>query len=402
MKKRKKRILLASDSAEPFNCGVGVAMRANIAAAEHNGDDVIIVAPEHPGTEECYDVPVIRLPSIRLPARGYRCVFWVTGEYGKKLLIALKWADIVHIHAVSPLSLLVLWLIRKHGIKVKVILHLHTQYDEYAKQMAAKYGKFASWLAVKYETWFTRKCASKADMLVCPSAHYAKQLPRYGIIKKAKIWEAPVWFPMCNSSGSISGDLIKRIRNQNVLVYSGRLAKEKNLVVLFRSFAELCNMQEDFLLIMIGGGEVDFYRAEADRICGIHAGKIIFLGNQDRSDLQWIFNSIKERAKRVAAITLSLTETQGLALLEQIKCGYPAIVLGNTYLEEIISDGRCGIVVQDDVRMIAVSIHVFFSWSDDYYMQVSECGSEYIAMRFDSYAAYDRLQDIYENVLVTG
>jgi glycosyltransferase involved in cell wall biosynthesis len=100
-------------------------------------------------------------------------------------------------------------------------------------------------------------------------------------------------------------------KRENILLYIGRLAPEKNIDKLIKMFKSINN----YKLFIIGYGPEESKLKELAK----DNNNIIFLGKKDHGILPYYYQIAR------AHITLSESETFGLTLLESLSCGTPII-----------------------------------------------------------------------------
>ncbi|MCX7039985.1 MAG: glycosyltransferase [Spirochaetes bacterium] len=105
----------------------------------------------------------------------------------------------------------------------------------------------------------------------------------------------------------------------------------------------------EVLLLLAGGGpyRADLERRTRERGLDRH---VLFTGYLDRKQLAWAYR----RAE--AFVFSSKTETQGLALVEAMMCGTPAVVVGAMGTEDILAGDRGGFLVAEDVEAFAARV----------------------------------------------
>jgi len=101
------------------------------------------------------------------------------------------------------------------------------------------------------------------------------------------------------------------LKRENVLLYIGRLAPEKNIDKLIKLFDTIKN----YNLVIIGYGPEE----ERLKYLAKDNNNIIFIGKKNHTELPYYYQLAK------AHITLSESETFGLTLLESLSCGTPII-----------------------------------------------------------------------------
>ena len=126
------------------------------------------------------------------------------------------------------------------------------------------------------------------------------------------------------------------------ICFVGRLSREKNLLALLSSLANL-----PYQLTIIGGGELlDDLEMLSDKL----SLKTVFLGNVPNSQLPDLLN------RHEIFILPSLYEGLPKVLLEAMACGLPVIGSNVNGIKEIIKDGHNGSLCKPNVESIREQI----------------------------------------------
>jgi glycosyltransferase involved in cell wall biosynthesis len=131
-----------------------------------------------------------------------------------------------------------------------------------------------------------------------------------------------------------------------VVAYSGRIAKEKSIDVLIHAFSLLSRRLPEAHLLLIGGGP--WYlpcRRLADSL-GV-GERVHFTGYVEREQ---VFDCLAE--SHVFAFA-SLTDTQGVAVLEAMALGCPPVAVRSGAVADVIRDGVDGMLVEPDAHALA-------------------------------------------------
>ena len=384
------KIIIAGDSLQPYTCGVSVVVDAYLEALE--GHEVTIVAPHHSDVNEYYkNVKVIRLPSIWLNRkRGYRAVVYLTRPYRKKLISDLRASDVLVLHSITPLTVLLLLLVRTHRIKIRIVLHLHTQYDEYAKSWFAPCKHLAAATIVQ----IMKSMAALSDKVICTSEHYREILyKRYQLKKEAFIWEAPVGLPKPSGGidiGKIFGSQVRP--GSKFLIFCGRVADEKNLGHLFEVFRAVYANDPTVYLVIVGGGATGKYSRIAREICGGASRNIIFTGNLEREQMARLYHQL-DQLGTVMGVSSVPNETQGLGVLELMNYGFAVCVLQDTCLAVVVLASGGGFVIANDP--LAWSGAIREALGNPVQLKVlGRKGQKYVHARFSRKASYRRLRKL--------
>lgn len=134
-------------------------------------------------------------------------------------------------------------------------------------------------------------------------------------------------------------------KNEQVILYAGRLGEEKNLDMLIDAFALVARAHKTSKLILVG----DFgYREKLElRVKRKKIEKrVIFAGRLPRQSLGTVYS-----AADIFAFP-SLTDTQGLVLNEAAHANLP-FVWCDKYVNEVVIDGINGFLAKNDARDFA-------------------------------------------------
>jgi len=134
-----------------------------------------------------------------------------------------------------------------------------------------------------------------------------------------------------------------------IVLYAGRLAREKNLGLLFGAFRRVCETEPRAILLLAGAGP---WEAEARRMVkerGI-GPSVRFAGLLDRESL----------ARCYADATVfgfpSLVDTQGMVLVEAKAAGLPSVCVGEFGPAIVVRDGVDGLLVSNDEGLFAAAL----------------------------------------------
>jgi glycosyltransferase involved in cell wall biosynthesis len=231
------------------------------------------------------------------------------------------------IHAVGP-TLLSLYGIRyAQKRKIKTVASYHTNFISYFPYY--KMPKILEKFALFLQNRFYNRC----DRVYVPSNHALEELRSLGI-KKIEVWKRGINLDIFSPENK--NDDIRKSINANdhpILLYVGRLVKEKDLNDLIAAHSILKKNCYEYKLVLVGDGPM---RMKLQR----KAPDAHFTG----------FLSGKELAEWYASSDLlvfpSTTETFGNVILEAFASGIPAIVVNKGGVTDIINNGKNGLIAK--------------------------------------------------------
>ncbi len=328
------RILKVSDVYFPRVNGVSTSIETFRRDLTNLGHEVTLVAPDYAGagTDQSADAsPLIaRVAARKVPLDPEdRIMSW--GALRKSLTkLGPRRFDVVHIHTPFLAHYAALRFARE--FKVPVLATYHTLFEEYLHYYVpllprAVTGPFAR--------RFSRSQCNQLDLIIAPSRAMHDALRAYGIVRRIEI--LPTGLPQ---DRYVAGDgAAFRARhgigaNRPILLFVGRAAHEKNIGFLLQMLAELRRRRPDVLLMIAGEGPaLTDLRAQALQL---QLGESVhFMGYFDRGgELNDCYSAAN------IFVFASLTETQGLVLLEAMAQGVPVVAIPKMGTVDILAPLR--------------------------------------------------------------
>jgi hypothetical protein len=237
--------------------------------------------------------------------------------------------DVVHIHTPFLAHYAGLGFARQQG--TPVVATYHTLFEEYLHHYVPLLPrKITGGLARR----FSRSQCNQLDAVIAPSQAMQQSLLAYGITKPIEI--LPTGLPAERFRAG-DGKAFRRRHGlhpeQPLLLFVGRAAHEKNIGFLLEMMLELRAIRPDAVLLIAGEGPAaPSLRAQATRL-GVD-GNVRFLGYFDRGgELQDCYSAAD------VFVFSSLTETQGLVLLEAMAQGVPVVAIPRMGTIDILGRG---------------------------------------------------------------
>lgn len=138
-------------------------------------------------------------------------------------------------------------------------------------------------------------------------------------------------------------------KDDELVLYVGRMSAEKNLERLISSFELLAARRPKLKLLMVG----DFqhrWKLERRARAGNFSERIIFTGRIDRQDLGAVYDLAD------VFVFPSLTDCQALVLNEAAHAGLPTVWCDDDSLNPVLKDGISGLRAKDDDADLAAKI----------------------------------------------
>jgi glycosyltransferase involved in cell wall biosynthesis len=237
--------------------------------------------------------------------------------------------DVVHIHTPFLAHYAGLRFAREQG--APVVATYHTLFEEYLHHYVPLLSRrITGGLARR----FSRSQCNQLDAVIAPSQAMQQALLTYGISSRIEI--LPTGLPAERFQAG-DGSAFRRRHGleekRPLLLFVGRAAHEKNIGFLLEMMLELRKRSPDALLLIAGEGPAAHsLRAQTTRL-GLD-GAVRFLGYFDRGgELQDCYSAAD------VFVFSSLTETQGLVLLEAMAQGVPVVAIPRMGTIDILGPG---------------------------------------------------------------
>ncbi len=334
------RIALFTESYYPVVNGVSAAVRW-LACALSPEHQVVIYAPRFPGHVD-QDLEVVRFHSFRAPSQPEYPLAWPWNAALFRDFCRRRF-DVVHTHSPFTLGQVGRRWARRCGLPV--VNTYHTLYVEYAH-----YCTWAPTPAVR--TWLrymSQSHCNASDQVAVPSAPIREVLLEYGV--RRPITVVPTGLPPAETAdvGPPPRARLGIPDDAAIVLYAGRLAREKNLELLFQAFERVAVAAPRSHLLLAGSGpEVARSRARVEA-AGL-AGRVTFAGFLAPSFLRRCYAEAE-----LLAFT-SLTDTQGLVIVEAKAAGLPVVAVDAYGPGTVVRNGIDGCLVPNDPDAFAGSL----------------------------------------------
>lgn len=316
------------------------------------GHSVTIITVTHPDVEEMEGI--IRLPSIPfflLPSQRVGVI------YSRKIMNKIKKLDLDIIHTQTEFSIGIFGRIVAKRLDIPVVHTYHTMYEDYMHYVSRGIMiKPASELAKKITKLYCRDCSA----IIVPTIKVKDALWEYGLRRSIDVIPTGVNiepFKRSNYNERLINDEKKALgisEKQPVVLFIGRLAKEKSVDVIINGMKELTKKIPNCKLLIIGDGpERENLQALSIEI-GL--GKIVvFAGEKPYADIG------KYYQMGDVFVGASLTETQGLTFAEAMAAKIPVVAKYDKNLDGIIEDEVNGRLFYKDEELAEILSQVLMN-----------------------------------------
>jgi len=309
--------------------GVGVTLRRLTDALQGLGHAVRVYSPSYPLPPETKDRPeVFRVPGV--PFFLYPDVQFALPRQGDILEDAREFRpDLVHV--ATEFSMGVTGIKVAKTLDIPAIASAHTDYEQYASRYyKVGWAIRAGW---HYMRWFY----GQTEMVLCPTQFFERHLNNRGV-GNTGIWSRGIdstsFHPRFRRSEYRAAF---GARDQDVVVtYVGRIAREKNLLLLLDAWELLGTRRRNAQLVLVGRGPLEDEIRQRG-VPGVH-----LVGLKQGEELATAYASADLFAFP------STTETFGNVLLEAMASGLPSLVAAAGGVLEFARHGDNSWLVQPD------------------------------------------------------
>lgn len=261
------RIGLFTDGYLPQPNGVATSVLETARELEKRGHEVFIIAPKYPGFRDAPNV--IRLPSVKIIKEPEMRVALNLPDNNLRKILTMDF-DLIHGHSGGPITFLGREVARLK--QVPFVVTYHTLWNRYTHYIFK--GKIVK---PKLLERATKIFGNSCTHIIAPTERVKKELKSYGI--KKPITVIPSGIDIDKFSSSRAGSLRKAtgIAKSPIIMYAGRLGKEKSVDFLLEVFQEVLSKENEARFVIVGGGQEKANLESLAKKLGI-AEKVHFFG----------------------------------------------------------------------------------------------------------------------------
>ncbi len=340
MKEEPLKIAIFSDSALPVLNGVSISIDGLIHELRNQGHSVHFFTASYFGHKDA-DPNTHRFLASEMPwTKGYPLAlppFYLMLQQFRKVKF-----DVIHTHTPWTIGFVGLRWGQSH--EIPVVSTYHTLYDKYIHYIPFLPKRYVRYKIAKHTNYYY----NSVDQVITPSLAAQKWLRRHSVKKPISIIPTSA----CIYGKWERGEIRQKLGISpfhKILLYVGRIAKEKNIGFLFEAVAIAIEKDPEIRFWLVGDGP---YREECLKLArnlGI-GDKVRFAGFVPREQVDQYYSAAD------LFIFSSMTETQGLVVNEAMAHGLPALVVQGGGAGASIQDGVNGYLLTNDSRLFAKTI----------------------------------------------
>ena len=336
------KIGVFTDSFRPYTSGVVRSIELFTREFNTRGHEVFVFGPDYPLLHYPKEDKVFRFASIPAPTMpDFALPIPISVQLGPTMRrIGL---DIVHVHSPFLLGRLGARAARRYNLPL--VFTFHTLYDQYVH-----YFPVAQQTSRRLVQIIGRDFCNRCDLVVTPSRFVQNYLRRIGV--RARIDTIPTGVDLEEFRDLDPGWLQKNYHispAERVLLFVGRLGKEKNVAFLFKAFQMVQAVIPDLRLVLVGKGPLESYLRRFAQQLGIQ-DKVIYTGVLPRQKIVHCYASAD------LFVFPSVTETQGLVIGEAKATGLPVVAIRAFGAAEMVQHGEDGLLTDLSLTAFTESI----------------------------------------------
>lgn len=325
------KVLITTDTYLPMINGVVTSILNLHKQLKELGHDVRIITLSQKGYDYV-DGDVYYLKSFRLhiypDARVRR-------PFNSKLINEIiEWSPDI-IHSQTEFTTMIDAKTIANKLKIPQIHTYHTMYEDYLQYFLK--GKIINRpRAAK----LIKLLLNSMDRVIAPTEKVKNVLKEYGVETQVSI--VPTGIDLSKFQKPFSEQERNALREKygfnkenKVLMYLGRIAKEKNIEEIIDLFNSSCCEDDNYRLLTVGGGPyLNILKAQVKELN--LQNKVVFTGMVS-PDQVYKYYKIGD-----IFVTASTSESQGLTYIEALACGCPVLCKYDKCIDGIIIDNKTG------------------------------------------------------------
>ncbi len=339
--KRCLKIGIFTDVYKPVVNGVVTSIENLFNSLAELNHKIYIFAPEYPGYKD-ESSNIYRFKSINLWSK----VNYPLGlPYSRRIFKIINSLDLDLIHCHHPFLMGRAGQYVARKLHIPLVATLHTQYEEYIH-----YIPFNRYIVRSMTLWALKNFSNRCDALIIPAESRKRQLEKYGISSRIKV------VPNCiepDIFSKLNGNKIKDrysiSREEKILIFVGRLAREKNIEFLITCFKDIRKKYNNIKLMLVGEGPE---RKRIENFINKEnlSEDVILTGEINNKDIKDYYGAAD------IFVSTSKTEVHPVVLLEAMASAIPVVAVRAPGYEDTVRHGLDGLLCEEHVEEFSDSV----------------------------------------------
>lgn len=343
--------------------------------------EVYIFAPKFPNYRD-EEANVYRYNSVNLPLK---VKYPIAIPYSFKISKMIKQSkfDIIHTHHPFNLGRKGAYFARKCNIPL--VFTNHTKYEDYSH-----YIPFNQKFTKKIIRYLHKKYLNLCNCIIAPTANIKEFLLNIGIKSRIEVIPNAINLELLRSNKPHNIRKLYRLENKKILLFIGRLAKEKNIPFIIKAFKILSKKRKNAVLLIGGAGYEEKNLKNLVHDLKIQ-NKVLMIGNIPHSEVSDYYSAAD------LFVTASTTEVHPLTLLESLAFGVPTIALEKSNLRDIIENGKNGFLTEASLE--SFSRQITDTLNDESMLRMLSKNAELSSKNYDIKSISRKLLSLYQSLI---
>lgn len=329
----------------PSTGGIETSVANLCRGLKRAGHETFIFSPQYPNWTDKNE-NIFRYRSVHFNYGGYFYVIPIPFYSKMDLIIKSLNLDIIHSH--QPYSLGNEALKYSKKLNIPLVFTYHINYREYSHYIPF----IPKSISQKLITRTTLNYSNKCDVVIAPSISIKKLLIDHEVNVPIEIIPSGININEFIKSKGKKDDLRERygINPEDVvLITTSRITEEKNIQFLIKSFLLIKKSCKNSKFIIIGDGAAKKTLEKLTIKLDVYKD-VFFTGHIKKEDVIRLFQASD------IFIFSSLTETQGIVVIEAIISGLPVVAIKSNGIEDIVQNDKNGILTENSVDEFSRSV----------------------------------------------
>lgn len=261
--------------------------------------------------------------------------------YWKRKAKKLK-LDVIHTQTEFTVGLLGMRM--ANYLEIPLVHTYHTMYEDYTHYFKVPGNKKLKPVIGS----LTRKFCNQADRIIVPTEKVRKKLWGYKICRHVDVIPTGLELDKYKKPDPSVLDRLREkynLKGKRVLIFIGRVAKEKNIDKVVSYFSKLSRDYQDLQLLIVGDGPA--WKGLNKQVQDLGIGdRVSFTGMVPWDNIQNYY------ALGDIFVSASTSETQGLTYNEALACGLPILVHRDPCLKNVLEEGKNGMGFEREEEFI--------------------------------------------------
>lgn len=339
------RIGMMVDSYKPYLSGVTNYVELNKNRLEKMGHEVFVFTFGDLDYQDD-ESNIIRSPGLPLADTG----FYLSMRYSRAAKKLLQTMDLVHVHHPFLSGRLALHYCRPRGIPI--VYTNHTRYDLYAQ---AYFPLMPDEVSIGLLQAYMPPFCQAVNLVVAPSAGMARILRELKVTSAIEILPNGVDLSMLQGAQAFEREALGYKSNDLIAVCTARIAPEKNIPFLIKTFNGVAAALPNARLLILGSGSQQYQEEINELLAKQSCADSIRLAGKIPYDQLPAYLAMCD-----IFTTASITEVHPLSVIEAMGAKLPVMGIDSVGVGDIVQDGVNGFLAENSSAAFAAKLTRLF------------------------------------------